>query len=382
MENTGYRLFKPASGSQHTLIFVLGFLLFPIMGIIAFLTSADYEERMLGIVIFLFGALSILYILIRASAKGFKYGIGKDLMLQRGSKRRFIACNDIAGVTGMDEPELSRFMKVLALPIAEAKKQMSIGRWWENSKVYGEITLWVSVVITESEKISGGPLSITSYTLNIKGPVVILKLINGELLMLTPRQTDAFVAELRSRGVGSIDPADCINSIPSPERNFDREGNKKRGMRRRIMSIVMFFVIAGGVLSWFFTLGPGSEGWEPDTETEVEQTSVIRAAGAWDSDELFILAVRVEGLDLSYELQEGMSAGAGIEPFAAEAMAADCEKQTGRVITEEMLESMQTLIHAFTRIEYMGIVSNNTGDKFYAFDIYGSGLASIRDTFY
>ncbi|HAK44836.1 MAG TPA: hypothetical protein DCO79_02795 [Spirochaeta sp.] len=201
------------------------------------------------------------------------------------------------GVSVLDGADLANYLGILAARIAESKMQMDLRRWWENSKVYGEIILWVSVVITETEKISGGPLSITKYTLNMEGPVIIIHLKNGEVLMLTPEQAEDFAELLKSRGAADIDASYCIASIPLPSSSFDREGNIKKGRRRRIISLVMFFVIAGAVLGWFFLTGPGSEGYVPkaaavETEAEeLEQTIVPQTFGAWDSDKLFVFVV-------------------------------------------------------------------------------------------
>lgn len=232
--------FSPRKGGGNAGIFVAGFSMFPAMGFVA-LTQVGFNDKMTApaIVTILFGLAVIIYILLRNAAIGFGYGIGDEyLYLKRGKHKREIALSDIESAGILEDTGLQIFLSRLAAPIAESQMQLDIRKWWQNSKVYGDIARWVSVVITETETRAGGPLSITKYQLNLSGKVVSLKLKNGELLLVTPARTDKYLDELSARGIPELSGNESLNSIPKPDLNSTPREDAEKGRRRRVILII------------------------------------------------------------------------------------------------------------------------------------------------
>ena len=385
MDTKKYTWFKPRRGGRHTLIFVLGFLFFPVFGIVMMISSSEPGTLIGGIVMILGGGGAVVYILLRSMASGFSYGTGSsDILLKRGRAVRHIPFTEIAATAVLDGGELSAFLGALSRPVAEAQMQMNLRRWWENSKVYGEITRWISVAITETETRSGGPLSISAYTINLEGPVVFLLLKNGEVLLVSPESPGEFAEGLYRAGVNEVEPGECALSIPSPVLKGGDKKAASQGRRMRIFSLVSFFIIAAAVLTWFFTAGPGivKEAQQPDTGNadiaHVEER--IDAAGYWENDSLFILVLRADIIAPVEDIKPGQRAAPEIDRFAAEAIDTEYQSRSGK--SESRLDEIDSYIQFNAVIRFQKNMFNEAGEEFYVYNVEADELKPAVEEFY
>lgn len=385
MDIKEYTWFKPRKGGQHTLIFILGFLFFPVFGILMIINSGEPGTLIGGIVVCLGGGAALVYIVIRSTASGFKYGSGSsDILLKRGRAVRHIPLTEIAAAGVLKGAELKEFLGVLSRPIAEAQLDMNLGRWWESSKIYGEITRWVSAAITETETRSGGPLSITAYTINLEGPAVFLRLKNKEILLITPGSPDEFTQRLYSASVNQIKPGECISSIPAPVLKKGAQKAVGRGRKIRIISLITFCVIASGVLVWFFNFGPGIENKVEQADTSsvnIENTEEqLNAAGYWENDSLFILVLRADKAVSSSNTEPGQIAAPEINRFAAEAI--DTEFQSRTETEKSSLDEIESYLNFNAVIRFRKSMTNDKGDEFYIFHVSNDELNAGIESFY
>ena len=321
--------YRPRKGGGNAGIFAAGFSLFPAMGIVAIAqVGMQHEMTVPAIISIIFGLAVITYILLRNAALGFLYGLDKDyIYLKRNRLTRDIAVSDIAAAGLLDDPDLQIFMTKLAAPIAESKMQLNLKKWWQNSKIYGDIVKWVSVVITETETRAGGPLSITSYKLNLNGRVAAIKLKNGELLLITPLKIDRFIEELTGFGIAGLTPRECIDSIPRPDLSSPPEKEAAEGRRRRIILIIIGLFIIAAALLWTFIFNT-EEAFPPEQEQSGEEpgspapAAELLTVGMWEDDQSFLFLIRAdhpEALDRT-QLAAGEHAPQRIIALAARQM--------------------------------------------------------------
>jgi hypothetical protein len=374
--------FAARKDGKNSKIFVVGFMFFPLFGIISLIAGGLNSEMTIPAVIsILFGAIIITYILIRKSAAGFLYAIDDEgILLKRGRKKRVIPFKDIYAAGRIKGEKLQKLMSILAKPMAEAQKQMNVKKWWKNAKIYGDITKWVSVVITETETRSGSPLDITQYQLNLEGEVVTLKLKNGELILLTPKQTAEFVSAIVDQNIRTLTDDECIGSVPVPDLTNTPSEDSSAGRRLRIGSLITALVIIVAILTWFFTIGPGTKESEvvDTSEENAEEVEEPLFNGEWEDASKYIFVMRADHPDADLEILKNQRASMPVLALIAESMAVDYKKNHPDTVSSPDIDRILTLLNFESIVR---LFEKRTVESGFEIHIYLINGENLRESF-
>jgi hypothetical protein len=313
MNNMDYTYFQNRKGGNNVGIFLAGFSMFPIMGIIMMVTG----NTLPGVLVLGFGLLIMGYMIFRSLALGWKYGIGEQgILLKASSSIRTIPFKELESVSVLEQDELDNFLHHYSHNILSSLRSINIKKWYQSSKTMSDVTRFVSVVVTETQSGRSGPMAVRNLKVEIPGPAVILKTVDNKYFLITPADAHSYVARVRAAGVDSAPIGRYFPSnLPKGDTQelASQKGTSSLLKKVMIINAIVIIAAAAGFFVWFVLSGQESisgkqnaPGYGEATEKgDLVEASISDAKGVWENESLFFLVVPLQTvIDL---LQPGAS---------------------------------------------------------------------------
>ncbi len=378
MEQYSFDYFPARYRIARLLPMFLGILLFPLMGVMAILTSHTVE----GIAVSAFGLLLLLAFGLQHLPGSRKYGVGEySLILKTRMTKRELEFADIKWVSAVSREELRGFLENLYRPVVEAEKGLEFFKWIKASKSYGEVTGFMSVAPIMSEIRRGGPIDIRSYGVNAGSDAVILNAVNGYYI-ITPEAPAAFTEKLESKGIEIRSSESIAETVfPKEVRENIKNIQPSSGIRKLMrVNFIITFVIAAGLVIYFGFIqnaGEGSGGSETGIGAESEYIEPSGAYGVWEGDSDFFFGVDAELIPADVTLVRD-ELTAWPRSYAVEAMARDFADETGMdlsvILRSEKAAELADFLWLHSQIRYQENITNDAGREFAVFICTGSEI--------
>jgi hypothetical protein len=263
--------FKTRKSLGKSIYFFLAFGIFIPIGVILYFLS----DQTIGMVMFLFGFIPLLYFLFRIISPGAYYQVGYEgLILKKGVSAREIEYSAIGAAAVIDEEESKRILNEYLEGAVEGERNRDIKAWYQSNKKYGNFIRFCSVPIIQSTTSKGTSRNITSFNNLAKGSFVLLQLTSGEEFLLSPEENEGFVQKLQSTAAvsDSIDPG-----FPGRGTDIDMQSPQavKKRNRFQLINIIVFIVICAIAIPLALTRNRATEdsielGWVDENTYRVE----------------------------------------------------------------------------------------------------------------
>ena len=193
-----YTWYAPRKGFRQTWLFLVVFALFPVLGVFSLLSG----QTAVGMAALVFGFFCYILILGGAAAWGCRYGIGeRTILLKRTTSKRILRLDEISSISRLSPEQAGTFMNELQHPAIEAERSLNFSEWYKAGKQWGEVSRYVSVPQVSSITSRGSRRNITSARVLPVGELLLLRLKSREGLLISPRNPENFLQDLRNKGL-------------------------------------------------------------------------------------------------------------------------------------------------------------------------------------
>ncbi len=250
MTTQAFKYYKPRISIKNVYMFLVVFGISTIAGVFIFFMF----DKFVGLAIFLASFLVLFVIGFKISAIDKKYAIGEqEVLIKTMYQKKIIDFNDIEYVSLLTQKVTTDLLNYYYKPVMEAGRSLNLFKWFRATKNYSIFQQFVSVPIVNTVTKAGGPYSITNFNTSISNDAVLLKTKTYGYILITPKETDAFVKELSLKGV-MLSSEDIIANLKVTDEDIIKLRQIKPSKYMRYYMIISFLLIATIALTYSFVI--------------------------------------------------------------------------------------------------------------------------------
>jgi hypothetical protein len=254
MDEYGVEKFKVRRTVGKAIVFIVAFGIFiPIGAAVYFLV-----DKTAGLAMALFGAVPQIFFILTVRAPGSSYGIGtNELLIKKGLSKRTIRFADLKAVKVLSVDETKSILNNYLEPTVQSERNLDLKSWYQSNKKYAAFTRYCTVPIVQQTTAAGHTRNITKFAVRTSGDFVMLRLVDGDELLISPEDAHGLVNRLRS--TAPIDGSITIDPRSAQGRKVVPREDKKKKKAWAVYRAVGFVLVAAVAVTIYMTRRPAEE---------------------------------------------------------------------------------------------------------------------------
>lgn len=248
MDDYGSGKFKVRRTVGKAIIFIIAFGLFVPIGVVIYF----FADRTAGLAMALFGIVPQVFFILSARSPGSFYQIGvNELLIKKGLSKRTIALADLKAAKVLSVEETQSILNDYLEPTVQGERNLDLRSWYQSNKKYAGFTRYCTVPIIQQTTSAGHSRNITKFAVRTSGDFVMLRLVDGDELLISPEDAHGLVNRLRS--TAPIDGTITIDPRSGGARRVVPREDKKKKKAWAVYRVIGFVVSAAVAATIYMT---------------------------------------------------------------------------------------------------------------------------------
>jgi hypothetical protein len=306
-----------------------------------------------------FGGVFTLILVFKALAPGSRYAVGRDgILLKKGGSARLVGYGQLRGAAVLSEDRAVEALNRYLAPAIQSERALNLRAWYRSNSAYGNFIRYCSVPVLQETTSVGSRLNIVKFDSRTSGNFVILKLLSGEELLLSPTDCEGLVRQISA--ASKLTDTAPSSSYTVPDYGLGAEKAARRRKWMFVYALVTFAVLTTAIILFVglpnLREGSGGSGWvkriigsRPEGRSAAESAGAVLETGWVDGDTFRTritaraeLAETADEEEKSRELNRAVAAGWQYSVMSG--MIGAYLRETGLDPDEEQFEALNRAI--------------------------------------